>query len=123
MIWHLELKCDPVAKGRPRFGNGRTYTPAKTLKAERELEMLMLSQFRIEPLDFALNVTVQFFISPPKRTKNKYPCVKPDIDNYTKLVLDAGNGILWKDDGLIVSLHAHKFYSTEPRITISMEAA
>lgn len=42
------------------------------------------------------------------------PEVKPDWDNYGK-VLDALNGIVWRDDSQICSGTVEKFYSDTPR--------
>lgn len=43
---------------------------------------------------------------------------KPDIDNLVKFVQDSLNGIFYKDDALIFSLHARKLYSENPRTVI-----
>ncbi|WP_420828129.1 RusA family crossover junction endodeoxyribonuclease [Ligilactobacillus apodemi] len=37
-----------------------------------------------------------------------------------KSTLDALNGILWTDDAHIVDLHAHKYYSDDPHIDITV---
>ena len=39
--------------------------------------------------------------------------IKPDIDNCQKLLLDAGTGILWKDDCSIVSHTAEKLWALD----------
>ncbi len=49
------------------------------------------------------------------------PIVKPDIDNYTKGILDSLNGIVWKDDSQVVSLIANKYYSDNPRVEIQIK--
>lgn len=46
------------------------------------------------------------------------PTTRPDIDNYIKQVFDALNGIVWEDDGQIVTVTARKFFSNVPRIEI-----
>lgn len=38
---------------------------------------------------------------------------KPDIDNITKAVFDAGNGVLWLDDREIVALHFVKLQAPQ----------
>ena len=48
------------------------------------------------------------------------PIVKPDLDNYIKSAFDALNGVLWADDAMVVDLHAKKFYSEHPHITIEV---
>lgn len=44
---------------------------------------------------------------------------KHDIDNFSKLILDAGNGILWEDDGLIYKVTVEKRYDkSNPRVEL-----
>jgi len=45
----------------------------------------------------------------------------PDLDNLTKFVNDALNGIVWKDDALIYEFQARKFYSEEPKTILTVE--
>lgn len=47
---------------------------------------------------------------------------KPDISNFVKLVEDAGNGILWRDDAQIVKLDAIKVYSTTDETVINVSS-
>jgi Holliday junction resolvase RusA-like endonuclease len=49
------------------------------------------------------------------------PAKKPDLSNYVKLVEDAFNGILYKDDSQIIELTAKKFYSENPRLEFSLQ--
>jgi Holliday junction resolvase RusA-like endonuclease len=77
-------------------------------------------------------VALKFYVKPPKATpKWKIPYMdreyirpnkSPDLDNFTKLTLDALNGILWEDDRYIVEIHASKFYTSEkPRTEIILD--
>ncbi len=125
LMQHFTLLLAPVAKGRPRFGNGRTYTPAKTKAFESQFRCELRKQkgFRVHgPVD----VTILFYLKKPQRPKDAFPCVRPDLDNFLKAVLDAANGILWNDDAQIVSLTAHKRYCDElfprPCIFLTMHA-
>ena len=44
-----------------------------------------------------------------------------DVDNFNKLVLDAGTGILWDDDSQIQKLTVSKHYDKEsPRIILTI---
>ncbi len=46
---------------------------------------------------------------------------KHDIDNFNKLILDAGTGILWTDDSQIQELNISKFYDKEtPRVELEL---
>lgn len=40
------------------------------------------------------------------------PIVKPDVDNVTKAILDALNGIAFSDDRQIVQVTCEKWYDT-----------
>jgi Holliday junction resolvase RusA-like endonuclease len=108
----LKFDIDPVAKARPRFTRqGRAYTSADTLKFERSLRVLLAS-IRTETYQSgALIVGLGFWVVPPKKPRQSHPSVRPDLDNFVKAVLDAANGILWKDDGQIVELYAFKRYA------------
>ena len=50
-----------------------------------------------------------------------YPSVKPDLDKLSRAILDALTGILWVDDGQVVSLTAAKAYSTPPRTELTVQ--
>ena len=39
--------------------------------------------------------------------------IKPDIDYMLKFVMDAGNGLLWKDDSQIYRVDMDKCYARE----------
>jgi len=46
---------------------------------------------------------------------------KRDIDNFNKLILDAGTGILWEDDSQIQKLVIEKFIDkNNPRIELTV---
>ena len=47
-----------------------------------------------------------------------FPKVKPDLDNVVKAVLDALNGVVYRDDAQVVNLVATKRYATEPRVEV-----
>lgn len=71
-----------------------------------------------------------FYLPYPKNlTKSKanaikWELLKPvnkfDLDNLEKFVLDAANGILYPDDGMVVCLASHKIYSDNPRTEINI---
>lgn len=117
-----------VGKGRPRFcrqGAGvRTYTPARTAEYEELIKREYISQcngYKFE--DVPLRVAIHAYKAVPKGTsKGKRsdmlerkirPCIKPDTDNVIKIVLDALNGIAYKDDKCVVAVSASKYYADE----------
>ena len=102
-------------------GYPRVLTDKETRAAEQELRLLMRSKWRGKPLDNALRVELVFFIAKPKSVNRPYPSVRPDADNFAKLVMDCGNGILWMDDSQIVDLRVRKEYG-EPSIKLVIGA-
>lgn len=46
---------------------------------------------------------------------------RPDIDNLVKFVLDAINGVIWKDDAQVTELYAQKRYSHNPETCIEWD--
>jgi Holliday junction resolvase RusA-like endonuclease len=111
-------------KGRPRFssrgGFARAYTDAKTANAETWVKACAVEQAGQVPLDGPLTVGIQIECEVPKSwSKRKqadalagglWPTGKPDLDNCAKLVADALNGLVWKDDSQIVRLTVSKQY-------------
>lgn len=118
----LIIHQEPVAKGRPRFTrSGFAFTPSKTRYAEKLLKDKLKIKFQEDPFDTAIRVSVFFGITKPKSINRKYPSVKPDVDNYAKIILDSANGVLWLDDSLICSLRAEKRYAEQGFIQIVIE--
>lgn len=86
---------EPCSKARPRFGKGRTYTPAATASAEDALAR-KLRDLPTFPGNVA--VVALFFRSNRQRI---------DTDNLLKLVLDASTkGRMWEDDCQVTALTA-----------------
>ncbi|WP_338087242.1 RusA family crossover junction endodeoxyribonuclease [Ligilactobacillus apodemi] len=129
------LDIEPVEQARPRairYGRSiRVYDPPKVSKYKKQLSQLARLQYNAEPLDGMLAVDIKFYrrvqkslskIERSRRLSGEHrPTVKPDLDNYIKSTLDALNGILWTDDACIVDLHAHKYYSDDPHIEITVK--
>lgn len=108
------IDIKPETKQRPRF-NSLTkivYTPKKTAAYENIISFHSRKHLK-EPLDGALSINLNFFFHKPKSNKKNYPAQKPDIDNLVKAVLDALNGIAFKDDSQIVSISCNKRWTNE----------
>lgn len=134
----IELPGIPRGKGRPRFrviGTGKrsfvsTYTDAETRKYEDRLKAAGAAQMAMDaPYDCPLSVRVEAFMPIPASWSVKkrasaangeiMPTTKPDADNIVKM-LDALNGVVWRDDSLIVSLFVIKRYSVTPLLRIGV---
>jgi Holliday junction resolvase RusA-like endonuclease len=126
----LTVIGEPVSKGRPRFGRGKTYTPAKTIAAETFIQLCATQKGVPKMMNGPLRLTVTFSMGIPKSWSAKKkaeaelgnirPTSKPDIDNLIKLVGDALNGIAYKDDSQIVEIQAVKKYG-KPQTIIHIE--
>ncbi len=110
----------PHPKARPRFGNGRAYSPkANTDNAEIVRLAFMLQHSGEEPLTGALYAHITYFMPKPKSkvrvASNPFPFAdtKPDLDNLLKQTLDSLNGLAYTDDAQIVSVVTNKIWAAE----------
>lgn len=137
---HIVVNGAPVGKGRPRFfirrnpGRGKVLgaeTPTKTLNYEAILSMRGAEAMAgRHPLDGPLEVIVTAFMPIAASWSKKKTAAalegsirpgKPDADNLLK-VLDALNGIVWRDDAQIAEARISKLYDTDPRLEIEVLA-
>lgn len=130
---------EPVAQARPRFtthgGFSRAYDDPKSRRAKADVlgqvKMAMRDNPNFKPLENAIELHLTFYRPIPKGKSKKWqenaksgvvlPTSRPDVDNYTKLVKDALNGYLWRDDSQVTDLVARKRYSDTPRIEIEVQ--
>lgn len=130
LTFHVDL--NPVPKGRPRFskvgGFVRSYTPKKTSDYEAQVKAIAQSVMACEPLETPLAAFLYFRLPIPKSYSKKRiqacleglerPIKKPDLDNLAKSVLDGLNGVVYKDDSQLVSLHITKVYANNPGVDV-----
>lgn len=111
------VAMEPAGKLRPRITRqGHAYTPSATVRAEQRIQQQVSEQYQALPQDGPLQVAITVWLTKPKSKPKKKPCRpsgRPDVDNYAKLVMDALNGILWRDDSLVCRLFAEKVYCNE----------
>lgn len=121
---------EPRGKGRPRFGNGRTYTDAKTVAYERLIAGQAAAAMPCPATELPVYVRVDIYKGVPKswpmwRRKRALEALeipgKPDLDNVAKAVLDALNGVAYADDTQVVRLVVQKAYSLDPRLEVTVQ--
>lgn len=126
---------EPVAQGRPRFrrvGNHvSTYDPKMSKDYKKTVQAYAKMAYGLPPISNAVQLTVNVYKSIPKsfsKAKRESamsgelrPSVKPDWDNYAKGVADALNGIVYADDGLVVTAMVNKWYAVNPRIEVMVQ--
>jgi len=110
-----EMNLDEIkGKARPRFGNGITYK----LPADGANERLIRDLYRASCGDsykdwedeVHLHIDYQrpYPDSKPRYMEGDADLCKPDIDNVLKLVMDALNGVAWKDDCQVTDVRIKK---------------
>jgi len=101
IIFEILIDGDPVSKQRPRFApnrGGRYYTPKKSVEAEGYIADQIVEVYKDAPDDKTIfGMWLRFFSKTYQRR---------DVDNMVKLVFDACNGVVWKDDAQVVELIA-----------------
>ena len=118
----LFMKVKPHPKGRPRFANGRIFTPRETLEAEREINRLVVEHMdanglKISELPICLEI-IFYFGSGRMKDEFAYHPKRPDLDNCVKTVCDALNGIVYYDDGQVARIVCEKRYAQEQGIQL-----
>lgn len=131
----IRLPGNPRGKGRPRFGRAgdfvRVWTDKKTMSYEESLSRAGIEAMRATPPRLgALSVRIEAAIAIPASWSKKkrsaalagdlMPTGKPDFDNIAKIVGDALNKIVWKDDAQIINCSFRKFYAESPGLIVSV---
>lgn len=122
----------PAGKQRARAGNGRHYTPAKTVHYENLVKMAaspLMGTLPPHESDVTVHITAVFDIpkSMPKGKRQMAeagairPLKKPDADNVAKIVCDAMNDIVYHDDCQISTLSVAKRYGQKPFVEVTVE--
>jgi Holliday junction resolvase RusA-like endonuclease len=125
LVLSLTIEGEPCPKGRPRWGQGRTYTPAATRYAEAFIAWEAAKKLK-RPLDIQKGRFILHCV---------FNCARrpgPDIDNLVKLVMDAlspkrargrplGPGLLWRNDRQVTRIEAERVDgSSDPRTFIKV---
>lgn len=112
-----------------------TYTPEATASYENLIKLEYERQcggvFFEKGVPLDVRITAYFGI-PKSVSKRKRqlmldhkirPTKKPDTDNIVKCFLDAGNGVAYQDDIQVTDLTVRKFYSDQPCVVVTIQAA
>lgn len=122
----------PQGKERPRFNRntGRTYTPAKTRDYEKLVELAYKCEAHGVRFTGPVSANIAAVYPVPhswsKKQQSKaisgqqLPLVKPDLDNVAKAVLDALNGLAYRDDAQVTFLSICKRYGERPCVVVSL---
>jgi len=95
-VFRLRFDGLPVGKGRPRFGRGRVFTPARTRSFEVALGWAAKVEMHGKPM-FVGPLSMEVVATLPTSATSR-----PDSDNLLKAVADALQGVVFPDDAAIV---------------------
>ena len=124
------IYVEPTAKARPRSaiiaGRVHTYTPKKTRNAQMMIQAMIRSQV-MELGSFEegvpLRLEVTFYRIRPKHLPKRVtmPVSRPDYDNYAKLLTDALEKFVYRNDSQITTAVIKKRFGSPPRIELKLE--
>lgn len=120
MMVRFKVTHPHIHKQRARvLRSGRSYTPKETVQAEDEIR----DSFRRNAgrygalLVGALEIDIRAEIKISKSRRDLHDAQphtqKPDCDNIAKLVMDALNGVAYKDDSQIFKVNVSKRWTTK----------
>jgi hypothetical protein len=127
----------PHGKGRPRAsslgGFVRLYTDEKTRNYEKlvaKIASVAMGSAEMLKTPTAVRITA-FYNMPLSWTKKKRQLAmlgevvpgKPDLDNISKSILDAVQGIVINDDKNVIKLTVEKRFSLQPRVEVCIYEA
>ena len=103
---------NPVPKQSFRYSKKGSYQSKRVMDWQESVGWAGKMQAPDRPLRGPFNVVLTFY----RRTKRRV-----DLDNLSKAVLDALNGIYWVDDTQVVSLFLRKEYDKKnPRVEVKI---
>lgn len=122
---------EPIGEARPRhrqLPDGRIidYIPEPTRKTQWAIQsfiravVMQKGQF---PQDAAIRMEATFFRLRPQHLAKKImkPISRPDVDNYSKLVMDSLEKYVYRNDSQITTCLVKKRFGDPPRIELLLE--
>lgn len=131
----LEFDVKPMAKQSFRTTRtGNKYLDPSVIKYRKAIRNMAIAQMRnqkAERIEGAVNMNIVYAFRRPqslsKKERNEIDggktvpkTTKPDIDNLTKAILDALNGIVWKDDAQVTQINIQKVWSAKDQIEVEI---
>jgi len=131
-VIRLEFDIKPLAKQSYRSTKaGFSYQPKDIVDFKNAVRWLAKKQLpNTQQSASAFHVELIFVFRRPESTKKALKSQidefnalivktsKPDVDNLTKAILDALNGIVWIDDAQVCELHVTKGLGKQDKIIV-----
>ena len=130
----------PMGKQRARtfynekLGRMQSITPKETASYEGDIKLFYQYCAGGTAFDRGVPISVEItarFEPPGSESKKRKALMldgqirhtkRPDIDNISKVVMDALNGLAWHDDSQVVSLLARKTYGSEAGLDVIIKS-
>ncbi len=128
----FRIDGDAVAKGRPRFTRGgQSYTPKKSAHWEAFAKLKAVEAMAGEPpMVGPVRLDLHVWLAVPRSWSRRRttralegtirPTSRPDLDNFEKAVLDAFNGVVFRDDSQVVEVHKWKAYAEHGYVEVTV---
>lgn len=121
------IESKPIAwkRAKPARRGNKIYM----YDSQKDIKLLwgvvLSKQHKGPPLTGPLEIAITFFMPIPRSYNMKikegdYHCITPDGSNLLKLIEDAANGILYRDDCQLAVHHIQKIYSHNPRTEFAL---
>lgn len=129
MIIRFTVPGEPRGWARARTGQGHHFVDGKTRSAKQVIASWAIeagAQLTSGPVLLHVNAYLGIPQSASKKRQaamlagDELPTKKPDFDNIQKLIGDALNGVVWRDDVQITDAVFRKRWSDQPRIEIEI---
>ena len=129
-IRKLVIPGKPLGKQRPRvLKTGVAYTPKQTVNYEAVVRSLYIQEYAAEkPFDGPVSMRIKAYYQIPKSASKRkredmlhgiiLPTVRPDVDNISKIITDALNGVAYLDDKQITECYTEKCYGEAPSVSV-----
>lgn len=129
----LTIPGPPKGKQRPRIcrvnGRSMAYTPKETIEYERLVRASYTAVFKVKfERNLPIEISILALYSVPKYVSRKtkelmlngrlFPTKKPDADNIIKVILDALNGLAYRDNVQICRVYFEKMYAEIPETKV-----
>lgn len=131
MTHTFTIDMTPVGKSRHRHTrDGRTYTPQKTIIAERTVAAAARAA-GVRMIDGPVRLDVEARFAPPKSLSKAariarlgaYHTQVPDMSNIIKTIEDALKGIAYRDDSAVCTGSQNKRWADKDAITVTVGSA
>lgn len=129
----LTIPGPPKGKQRPRIcrvnGRSMAYTPKETIEYERLVRASYTAVFKVKfERNLPIEISILALYSVPKYVSRKtkelmlngrlFLTKKPDADNIIKVILDALNGLAYRDNVQICRVYFEKMYAEIPETKV-----